>query len=360
MPAQFDTIPSQKIAYLVMRKCGCSSIKHAISNIRDLQPVPQDGVRIHGNRDFQLLPKEFEDHNEWFTFTIVRDPIIRFISFYANKILDQNLDGNHTFLNRHRFGLLPNMSVDQVIDILVRREFQTEPHIEPQTELLNQVGFKLDYIGRLEKIPKCLDDIEAKTGVRLPIQHLNRAKQKPIIPRKDQFEKLADFYRNDLIEFDYPRSYDDWCRINIEGKESKFRSEAGYTFENEAKLLYHSITRRADRFVIELKWRVHDKQFRKRVIRVIRKVAAGFEAIWHLPPRYGLIDGCDEDMIVRETIDIPCSRMPADVDLDDVYHELFFTDQAQKRAKLTDYFAHENMLVFPFGHLQRDQRDGSE
>ena len=133
MPAQFDTIPSQKIAYLVMRKCGCSSIKHAISKIRDLQPVPQDGVKIHGNRDFQLLPKEFEDHNEWFKFTIVRDPIIRFISFYANKILDQNLDGNHTFLNRHRDEFVSCQTrVDRVETVGGERTLQKENGVLPQ------------------------------------------------------------------------------------------------------------------------------------------------------------------------------------------------------------------------------------
>jgi len=353
MPAQFDTIPDQKIAYLIMRKCGCSSLRHALSKIRDRQPVPEIANQIHCKMEHDVFGDELRDPEKWFKFTIVRDPIMRFLSFYANKILDQNLNENHTFRNRHRFGLLPNMSMDQVIEILIRRQFETEPHLLSQSELIHQVGFELDFIGHLEHVSRSLDKIEALTGIRLPLEHLNRAKQKPIVPTRKQFDKLAEFYRDDLVEFGYPVNYEDWCQAYVQGSEEKFQLEAGFTFENEAKLLKQTITRRSDRFVIELKWRVHASQSRKRVIQIVRKRGSDFEIIWHLPPRVGLIEDCDSDMLVRESVDIPFSRMPPDIDLDDVYQHLYFADEIQKRALLTDYLAHDNMLVFAFGHLKR-------
>ena len=353
MPAQFDTLPEQKIAYLVMRKCGCSSIMHAFSRIRDRQPVPQSAIEIHRKRDFNVFAPKLEAPSSWFKFTIVRDPISRFISFYANKILDQNLDHNHTFFSRDRFGLLPNMAMDQVIEIMMEEKFEIEPHIAPQADLIKGIGYELDFIGRLENMAGCLDHIESKTGVRLPLQHLNEAKQKPVVPTRSQFEKLARFYQSDISEFGYPNDFDTWYQTRVEGREQKYQMEAGFTFENEAKLLKQSVSRQSDRFVIELRWRVHENQSRKRVIQILRRRDKEFEIVWHLPPRFGLIENCDEHMIVEETVDIPFSRMPEDADLNDIYHCLYFADKGRKRALLTDYLAHDNMLVFAFGHLNQ-------
>ena len=137
----------------------------------------------------------------------------------------------------------------------------------------------------------------------------------------------------------------------MQGREHKFQLERGFTFEKEAKLLRHNISRTSEGYFIELLWRTFPEQFRRRVIRIIRKTDSGFDPIWHMPPKQGLKDNADGNGIVSELVHIPFAKLPADADLNAVFHELYFSDPTHKRALLTDYLAHDNMLVFPFWHL---------
>ena len=238
---QFEVIPDKKVAYLVIRKCACTSIKHAISQIRDAQPTAAEGPQVHGANSFEVFADKIEEPQNWFTFTFIREPIARFMSFYANKIHSNNVQFSHTFLEYDRFGLLPNMTVNQVIDVLVDDKYETEPHMLRQSEILRAVGFDLRFIGKLESLDAGLGKIETETGLRLQPRHLNRAKNKAILPTEKQFERLADYYAEDLAEFDYPTSYRDWRQQFVDGHApEEFQTEQGYTFEGEAKLLNHS------------------------------------------------------------------------------------------------------------------------
>ena len=343
MNPKFDVISSLNIAYLVMRKCGCSSIKQAMSTIRDQHPATtaaeiHAGQLVHGS--------ELNRDQDWFTFTIVRDPITRFLSFYANKILDQNLAGNHTFVHRQRFGFRPNMTLDAAIRVVLDPDFVTEPHLVPQSQLIDSIGFELDYIGNLEEFSKCLTDIEKLSGVKLPAQHLNQAKQKPLIPNQQQFERLAQFYRDDLIRFNYADNFEDWYKINVEHCKDKFQAEEGFEFEGEAKLLRHQVTKQKNRYLIELFWRVEDTQHYKRVIRIVKRNDDVREKIWHLPPNLNLSQDADANRYVHEKVAIPFSSLPEDIDPDEIFFELYFAKDNQSRPRLLNYRNHPNMLVF--------------
>lgn len=343
MITQFDVIPSLKIAYLVMRKCGCSSIKQAMSAIRDQQPA-MTADQIHAGR--LVLGNELDPDEGWFTFTIVRDPITRFLSFYANKILDQNLNGNHTFVHRRRFGFRPNMTLDSAIDVILDPAFDTEPHLVPQSRLIDSIGFDLDFIGSLEDFAKSIAEIQRLSGVQLPVQHLNPARQKLLVPTERQFELLADFYRDDLIRFSYADNYEDWCQINVESSQDKFQREEGFEFAGEAKLLRHRVSKQRQQYLIEFFWRVETTQRCKRVVRIVKRTDKVRELIWHLPPNLNLGKSADADGNVHESIVIPRSMLPDDFDPDEIFFELYFSNDDQARPKLINYRNHPNMLVF--------------
>ena len=292
-----------------------------------------------------------ERPEEWFKFTLIRDPIKRFLSFYSGKILDQNIDGNHTFLNYDRFGFLPNMSMDQVIDVLVSKRFETEPHLHPQAQWIRATNFRLDFVGQLEKLSRCVSDIHSLTGIELTPEHLNSSKQKPVVPSREQFNLLAKFYAEDIATFGYINSYDEWLQTHVAGKESRYQLEPGFTFSGEAKLLNHSLTRTDRGFEIDLNWRLDAHHHRKRVVRIIARNNNGFELIWHLPPKLNLSEPVQSGQIINDQISIPFDRLPANINLVNVYHELYFSDNDMVRAPLVDYAAHDNMLLFPFGHL---------
>ena len=293
-----------------------------------------------------MLGRDLDRDQGWFTFTVVRDPITRFLSFYANKILDQNLTGNHTFVHRRRFGFRPNMTLDAAIDVALDPAFATEPHLVPQSRLLDSIGFELDYIGNLEEFPKCLSEIERLSGVKLPVRHLNPAQQKLLVPSEQQFVKLANHYRDDLIRFSYADNYEDWYKLNVQSRQHKFQSEEGFEFEGEAKLLRHHVSRQEQGHVIELFWRVENAQSRKRVIRIANRTGDERKIVWHLPPNRNLSGDADANGYVHEQVVIPCESLPTDIDPEDLFFELYFADEQQSCARLLNYRNHPNMLVF--------------
>ena len=288
----------------------------------------------------------------WFKFTFVRDPISRFLSFYSSKILNQNLVENHTFMNFTRFGLLPNMSIDQVIDTLVDTTYETEPHATPQSDWLNAVGYELDYIGRMERLSESVAAIASKSGIDLQLKKLNGSKQKHFLPTRIQFKRLAEFYRRDIETLGYTDNYDAWYATNVAGKEDKYLLESGFNFENEAKLIGHQISTSPRGYEIELNWRVDARQQRQRMIRVGVQKGQQFEEFLRVPARSDLRECSNSDGMFRESVCVPFEKVPAHVDLKDVYHQLFFT-QGRDRAALVDYAGHNNMLLLPFGHLRR-------
>ena len=350
----FDVSEPHRIAYLIMRKCGCSSFRHAISNIRDAHPIRPHQTEIHWSQQTSCyLASQLPAPETWFKFTFIRDPIVRFLSFYNSKILNQNLFENHTFIHFDRFGLLPNMSIDQVVDILLDDSFETEPHAVSQTDWLAAVGYELDYVGRMERMTESIAEIAEISGAVLRPDKLNGSKQKHFLPTRAQFKRLANFYRRDIESFGYPDTYDSWYAANVVGKEDKYQLEPGFTFQNEAKLIGHRISTSPRGYEIALDWRVDAHHRRKRMIRVGVQKGRQFRELFRVPANPNL-HGCikNGDGIAKETVCIPFENVPANVDLKDVYHQLFFT-QEKDRASLVGYAGHNNMLLLPFGHLRR-------
>ncbi|MEM9411991.1 MAG: sulfotransferase family 2 domain-containing protein [Planctomycetota bacterium] len=346
----FDVLPEKRIAYLVLRKCGCSSIRLALSKLRNQVSTENCQLKIHSeNEHLSVRADQFLDHHDWFKFTVVRDPIKRFLSFFSSKILDQNIFGNHTFLNFDRFGFVPNMSMDQVIDVLVECKFETEPHLVPQTDTISASQVEFDWIGKLEQIAETTVQLRNLTGVDFEFEQVNSARLQSWLPTKSQFERLADFYQQDIVTFDYPNNYEDWCDRFLDGRESKFQIEQGYQFKDEAKLLKHSVNRTRDGFLIDLTWRLEPRHSCKRVIRVMQKKAECLELLWHAPPKLKLARSESDLPIVNDAFFIPANKIPAGTNERDLYFEIYFCDDFARRVRLTNYVAHQNMLLFPFG-----------
>lgn len=341
---QFDTIPNRNLAYLVMRKCGCSSIKQAISQLRDEKPATTP-AEIHSHNEWTFRPSEMSNGEDWFTFTIVRDPIMRFLSFYSNKVLDQNIIGSSTLNRRKEYGYQPNMTLDDAIATLRNPAFRTEPHVESMYQTIKKIGFELDYVGRIEAFSKCIDDIKRMSGILLPIQHLNRALHKPLFIDETQFEQLREFFEEDLRYFDYPDNFKDWQETNVTGREEKFQRE-GFIFEDQARLHRYQVRRDPKRFIIDLFWKIESTQSCKRVIRIVQKNSSGRNVIWHLPPEFELKEKANDDGFLHEKVSIPLAKIPQDIDPSEVFFELYFANKDTARPGLVNYFNHQNMLMF--------------
>ena len=119
MNPYFDTLADQKLAYLVLKKCGCTSIMAAFKKFRGDEFAANNPKTGHGNVSTTLQPKHLDGGAGWYTFTIVRDPIRRFLSFYSDKVLSRTFRGNRLAESTDRYGYRSNMGLDEAIEITV-------------------------------------------------------------------------------------------------------------------------------------------------------------------------------------------------------------------------------------------------
>ena len=333
---QFDTLPNHRLAYLMMRKSGCTSIKRALDEFRATNHnLPDENVHVEHS---DLINAANLKPDDWFTFTIVREPISRFLSFYHNKICDQNIHGNPTINERQLFGYLPNMRIDHAIDTLTNPAFPTEPHAEIQSLLIDDVGFDLDLVGKIESLPNALNFIESKTGIGLSVGHLNRRRSTHSLINRQQYERLAEYYREDIEQFNYPATFDDWMDQIVKPSSDSYSNNPGYEFRGEATLLDYTIARKRWRFEIELLWRVAPTQTRCRHIRVVRFLPgkARPDVLFYLRANVELVTQTDQDGMLLERVVFPHERVPEALRGEELFLEVYFWDDKQLVAELVN------------------------
>lgn len=124
------------IFYLQITKCGCTFIKNLFYYLDHDQTHPES-TRIHAHQDdlvkADLIPRRFMDSSPYI-FTVVRDPIDRFLSLYYDKFAD--LDNKHDKGMRRR--------VSRAADLKIKRKMTLEDHQEACLKSLKWIGRNLD------------------------------------------------------------------------------------------------------------------------------------------------------------------------------------------------------------------------
>lgn len=82
-------LPDHGIAYFGIHKAASSSVKHALYELREGHPWPGNIMKVHKQLPTRrVAPSDFEDCSKMWKFTVLRDPIKRFLSAYQNRIVD--------------------------------------------------------------------------------------------------------------------------------------------------------------------------------------------------------------------------------------------------------------------------------
>ncbi|MEM7456660.1 MAG: sulfotransferase family 2 domain-containing protein [Planctomycetota bacterium] len=352
MNPHFEVSRSHKIAYMLLKKCGCTSIVASLKSIEASDFDPQEYRKLHDS--LELVPaNELIDTDDWFVFTIVRDPIRRFLSFYSDKILSGSLNVNKIVRDTASRGYSANMCLDDAIEVAVSERFVADPHVVPQSRQIDSAEIEFDFIGRFETFNESLQIVARKNDVQIEPLHLNRKLFSPVLLNQEQFEALADYYREDQTRFGYPREYEQWRKANLDFAGTEFQAgtgfqvEQGFVFEEEARLLRHKVVRRPDHVELQLDWRLLETQARWRLIRLVEVDAAGQRSlIKRYQPLREIGDLADSDGFVQERIKISLSEIPQDVDPGDVGIEISFFSAEKKKTVIRD-FSESGRLLLP-------------
>ena len=195
-----------KIAYLAIRKCACTSIASCIASHKTKEVLRPMWPAEHARVNFDFVTQNEDELSDFFTFTFVRDPYARFLSFYRNWILSPP---HRRILDQYRnYGLYENMAFDDCVRAFVKIPDYSllDPHTAPMHRyVLRSNKLRVKFIGRLENLETDFSYVRAACSLRESFERLN-CSQKPdaIDPFTPELRGLIySFYRRDFELFGY-------------------------------------------------------------------------------------------------------------------------------------------------------------
>tara|TARA_R110001583_G_C5667039_1_gene410302 strand:- start:3390 stop:4088 length:699 start_codon:yes stop_codon:yes gene_type:complete len=207
---EFIINKEKKYAYLVNSKAACTSIKGSV--IDDLGYGLKNGQNPH-HFDFLNNERCFRsiDLSEYFVFTVVREPVKRIASLYANKFRQYEVMEKQGFYYQGYMGGVFSVSdsfdrfVDCVCDI---SDYYADRHFVSQSYLISKAEKMCNTnisVFKMEEFEFFNENIFEKVGLKISDVKLNSSKTKVNPPEVDQTSlvKLAKRYRMDFDRLGY-------------------------------------------------------------------------------------------------------------------------------------------------------------
>ena len=198
------------IAYKRIPKSACTTLENWLAQHHD-NYINKPGYRVHSKeaRD-NYFDKVSADQSvlptDCFTFSFVRDPYRRFLSFYNDKILTDKPE-QHIFDNLQEFGIYPNVDIEECAQRLSEVDDMSllNPHVAPQ-HLFIFSGKKqiVDYIGRLESFSDHAKYVQSHIGSTIDFKDRNVSTKKSASLNDKCKSLIAESYAKDFTLLDYP------------------------------------------------------------------------------------------------------------------------------------------------------------
>lgn len=156
LPLSGNIAASRQLPYIYINnwKCGCSTIRRTLwasEHALGLAPAPLDPHAVEQLSALVNDPRRWENVDNEFVFTFVRNPYARVLSAYLDKITgtrDPAVWG--PFAERH------NLGTDEISFVEFLRLIATEPaetmdiHWRPQSQIIGAELVPYDFVGAME------------------------------------------------------------------------------------------------------------------------------------------------------------------------------------------------------------------
>lgn len=159
---------SNKLLFAPIPKCASSSVKSFIlKHTKNLDTI--NPHKFYENPFFNTRDIDHNQYNYYYKFTIIRDPIERFLSYYNKNIMQENsLVNNASANNRYMFGLDTKPEINFLVENFHRYAFvfnDFRHHTLPQSAYLNELLDYLDDVFTLDDLNILNKKLSKKLGV---------------------------------------------------------------------------------------------------------------------------------------------------------------------------------------------------
>ena len=215
---RFVLLPDRQVAYLVVSKVACTSIKTALGRAYGIRPeVPH---AIHGREHFRYCRGELPAASRhYFTFAFVRDPFDRLLSCYRDKVLYR--EGHplypEPYFRHYPYPITPNMPFRDFVRVIAEiPDRHADRHFKSQYAVLHRQGVLLpDFVGRFETLARDWRVVAERCGFERVLDHLHpSAATTPAVCDLESYFSDPELvgivsrrYRRDLEAFGYESAY---------------------------------------------------------------------------------------------------------------------------------------------------------
>jgi hypothetical protein len=228
-------LPKRSIGYQDIPKVACTSIKHALYQLRTGRKFSREEVGMHIHQYFGREYRSISNANV--RFIVLRDPVKRFLSAYSNRV-GHHKELSKKFLEKSQNGrlllekneLMTNPSLENFIKYF--KDYQTIRSINHHTKPIVSFGIGdlnfFTHIYKIEELKLLEADISTlyNTTFKLPRLQTEGIKYKVSDLSKEELSFLFDFYKEDyaLLSNYYTKEMilEEWIlekeSINIKGR----------------------------------------------------------------------------------------------------------------------------------------------
>ena len=191
-----------KIAYFPIPKCACTSVSQLLYQvINDRVYVNDDNSKFTGIHEyFHDMSSEIslEKYTDYFKFTVVRDPIERFVSGYRNRIMHHgDVDILLQSMDKTERPKINQFAMN--LEEYILRSLAVENHFQPAHYRLGKDLSKFDKVFPIEELKKIPNLVSEMTGRDISLPHAQAGEHKFTIHdlSKESLEFLIQFYQDD-------------------------------------------------------------------------------------------------------------------------------------------------------------------
>ncbi|SPF77418.1 hypothetical protein ALP8811_02445 [Aliiroseovarius pelagivivens] len=212
------TVETPKVAYFDIPKCGCTSVAALLFSAQ--QPDVQKPEDLHKHFKVAMDTDSIEHLKDHFKFTIVRDPVKRFVSCFRNRVCHHG-DLN-PLVDARIIIRLPDINEFAMrLDYFADQCVVLEHHVLPQSWFLNGDLTFVDRVYPIEEMAQIAKDVSQMVGREMDMPReqtggpdvglgdLSEEAFEHILNHyADDYELLRDYYSVDAIRAEYKAARD--------------------------------------------------------------------------------------------------------------------------------------------------------
>lgn len=202
-------VEAHRIAFFGIHKAATSTVKLALWELREGRPWKGDPMKVHKHfPNDRIRSSDLHRYSCYWRFTIIRDPIRRFLSAYQNRVVDYadliHLPGRKTKPRQEDLALPDCPDIETFIahyDAYCRRSHSIWIHTCTASVFIGKELSYFDAVYTTDEMTRLERDLSSQTNTEIKFTRVNESMSAP--PAFDDLSRPAQDFLLEHTKQDY-------------------------------------------------------------------------------------------------------------------------------------------------------------